>query len=123
MMTYDERVKAAREGKLLKDLVPQFFQFKQDGDTIYGKLMSTSDVTSRQNPGTYKQYVIANDNGAFCFACGEQFDKKVGPLLKVGHDYIWTYHGKRKVGGGRSVNEITCQELPTDEELSRATPI
>ncbi len=116
-MSYAEQLKRAEAAKATRELAPVFFKFEVEGVTIVGKLLSKTKVTSRQSGGEYMDYVVDTDDGTVHFACGNQFDEKIGHMLLEGSVYAWTYKGKRDIGKGRKVNEFSCVVVPTDGEL------
>ena len=111
-MLYADMLKTAREQKTVRELMPAFFQFKEEGDTLVGRLLSRSKVTSRKSGGEYMDYIVETDDGTVHFGCGGQFDDKVGPSLQEGKVYCWTFNGKRDIGGGRRVNDFAVQAIP-----------
>lgn len=111
-MGYKDLYQSAVTSKTVRELMPAFFQFKTEGDSVVGRLLSRSSVTSRKSGGEYIDYVVDTDDGAVHFGCGGQFDSKVGPSLVEGKIYAWTFNGKRDVGGGRRVNDFAVQEIP-----------
>lgn len=112
-MTYAEQYKAAVAGKTARELAPVFVKWEEEGHTIVGRLMSKSTVKSRQSSGEYNDYVVETDEGVVHFACGNQFDEKIGTALSIGQVYAWTYKGKRDIGKGRRVNEFSCVHIPS----------
>jgi hypothetical protein len=111
-MSYKSMAELAKQNRTARDLMPAFFQFKQEDDTIIGRFVSRSTITSKKNAGTYADYVFDTDDGRVHFACGDQFDKKCGDELKAGGVYQIIFKGKQAVGGGRTVNQFTVYEIP-----------
>lgn len=111
-MSYKSMAELAKQNRTARDLMPAFFQFKQEDDAITGRLISRSTITSKKNAGTYTDYVFDTDDGRVHFACGDQFDKKCGEELKAGGVYQIIFKGKQSVGGGHTVNQFTVYEIP-----------
>lgn len=114
-MTYAELLKNARDARTLRELAPTFMKWEKEGQYIVGRLISKSTVKSRQSSGEYVDYVVETDNGVVHFACGNQFDEKIGVGLAIGKVYAWTYKGKRDIGKGRRVNDFSCVLVPEPE--------
>ncbi len=121
-MTYTERYKAAIAAKTARELAPVFLKFEEEGTTVVGKLLSKTTIKSRQSGGSYNDYVVDTDEGTVHFACGNQFDERIGNSLGIGNVYAWTYKGKRDIGKGRRVNEFSCQHVPVEGELFDVPP-
>ena len=113
-MTYAELHRKATEAKTTKELAPVFVKWTEEGQTVVGRLLSKATVKSRQSGGEYLDYVVETDDGVVHFACGNQFDEKIGGSLGLGKVYAWTFGGKRDVGKGRRVNEFSCVFVPDD---------
>lgn len=107
-MSYADMLKAAQQAHTFRELAPTFVRFEKEGDAVLGRLISRTTVHSRQGNGTYNDYVVDTDDGTVHFACGNQFDERIGNALAIGSVYLWTYNGKRDVGKGRKVNEFSC---------------
>lgn len=114
-MTYAELLKNAVANKTARELAPVFVQWKEEGHTIVGRLLSKSTIKSRQSGGEYTDYVVETDEGAVHFACGNQFDEKIGSSLTIGKVYAWTFNGKRDIGKGRRVNDFSCVYVPEEQ--------
>ena len=80
-MTYAELLKNAREAKETRELAPTFLKWEKEGTFIVGRLLGKSTVKSRQSSGEYVDYVVETDSGVVHFACGNQFDEKIGASL------------------------------------------
>jgi len=111
-MGYEDMAKEAAEQKTVRELTPDFFQFKEEEDTVVGRFLSKSEVVSSTNKGTYNEYLFDTDDGTVHFHCGAQFDEKVGVVLVTGKIYRITFKGKRDIGAGRRVNNFTVEEIP-----------
>ena len=114
-MTYGDAYKAAKAAKSTRELSPVFVKWEEEGQAVVGKLLNRSLVKSRQSGSEYADYVVDTDDGVVHFACGNQFDEKVGNNLVPGKVYAWTFHGKRDIGKGRRVNDFSLEEVPTDQ--------
>lgn len=110
-MTYKEMMQNAVKAKTATELAPVFVKWTEEGQVVVGRLTGRSTVQSRQSGGEYCDYVVMTDEGAVHFACGNQFDERVGKALEVGKIYAWTYKGKRDIGKGRRVNDFSCQAI------------
>ena len=111
-MTYKEALQKAREAHTIQELTPVFVKWEEEGQEIVGRLAARSTVQSRQSGGQYNDYVVHTDEGVIHFACGNQFDEKVGNSLAIGKVYAWTFKGKRDIGKGRRVNDFSCELVP-----------
>lgn len=116
-MNYADLYKNAVAAKTVRELAPVFVKFEEEGQLVIGKLLSKTTVKSRQSGGSYNDYVVDTDEGTVHFACGNQFDERIGNTLGIGRVYAWTYKGKRDIGKGRRVNEFSCVHVPVEGEL------
>ena len=105
-MGYLEQLKAAREDKTVRNLVPEFRPWTKKGNQVVGRFISSAPITSRNKEGTYEQYVFDTDDGPVKFALGSASDREIRPSLKAGGVYAITFHGKEDIGGNRSVNKF-----------------
>lgn len=114
MMGYREMAKAARDGKVGRLLTVRFHKWEKPDDEIVGVFVATSDVPSKDNKGTYKQYLFQCDDEPVKFSMGAQADKDILPLMVPGQIYSIRYLGKVALPGGHHANRFDVMELPAD---------
>jgi len=122
-MSFKELYEQAKTSKVLRSLSPTFIEFKKKGDTVIGKLVAVTQVTSSKSQGFYNQYVVETDGGLVKFALGSATDREIEPLLEVGELYAFTFLSKESLGGGRSVNkfQIDCFSSHVDVETGEVS--
>ena len=92
-------------------MTPIYFEFKDKGSKIVGKLKGVAAVQSSLSAGTYNQYLMEADAGLTKFHLGAAVDKEVAPMMRVDQIYYIEYLGKVKISGGRSVNKFKVLEI------------
>lgn len=110
-MNYAEMKKASEKAKARIDMTPDFYQFKEKGDSVTGRLKSFSEVSSGLTEGTYLQYMFDTDKGLTKCALGKATDKEIASLITIGRVYSIEFQGKEKISGGRSVNKFKIYEI------------
>lgn len=119
MTKYAEMYKRAKEGDGLRTLTPKYHEWTKKGDQIIGAFVAKASVQSSSGPGTYNQYVFNTDDGPVKFHMGSATDAEVGEQFAQGIVYAIEYLGKEDIGGGRSVNKFSVDELgPTGASVN-----
>jgi len=117
-MSYQEMYQKRQEEGRIKDLTPEYVTFKEEGDSIVGRLIGVTDVISTLNEGTYNQYLLETDEGMKKFALGNATDKEMINTLIVGGIYAITFEGKQQLKGGRRVNKFSIENIPEFDDVS-----
>ncbi len=111
MQTYKEMYDKAKKEKSLKQLTPEYKEWKEPDDMVIGAFISKGTVESSAGGGQYFQYVFETDEGNVKFHMGRASDNDIGAVLVPGVIYAITYQGKEEISGGRRVNKFMVEEL------------
>jgi len=110
MRDYEKEYKEAQKAGEVATITPSYVEFEKDGDTVIGLLKGKSTVESSKDQGSYYQYMVETSKGMVKFAMGRATDREIEPMLRVNHLYAFTFEGKVKLTGGRSVNKFKVVE-------------
>lgn len=116
-MLYQEMYDRARKSNEMKCLTPMYMEWERTGQLVVGKFVSVVPVASSVSEGQYNQYLVDTDAGLVKFAMGTATDREIEPLLRREHIYVFTFKGKEKLSGGRSVNKFLVEEILTGEVI------
>ncbi len=113
-MSYADKYKAAKDAGQTTELTATFHDFKKDGESVIGKLISRHEVKGKQNGNPYNHYIMETDAGNVKFFCGSVFDNETGNAMEIGGIYAVHYMGQETVKGGNKVNKFSAEliELP-----------
>jgi hypothetical protein len=124
-MSYTKQFEEAKKAGKIKDLTPEYIEFKEKGTTVCGVLVSSNPVQSTLSEGSYNQYLMETDQGLIKFALGAAADRELENVLFKGGLYSITFLGKEDIKGGRRVNKFqvhTIESLPVEEAFPDETP-
>jgi hypothetical protein len=115
-MNYGDFKKQVEEEKKSRELTAAFKRFVEDGDNIFGRLVSISTVIPATGGKEYNSYVFDTDAGLVKCSVGGATDKEWCGLITVGRIYSIVYHGKVDLKGGRHVNKFSLKWYPEKED-------
>ncbi|GAG28426.1 unnamed protein product, partial [marine sediment metagenome] len=111
MKTYKQMYEQAQKDESLKQLTPEYMEWKKPDQQVIGAFISKGLVSSSAGGGDYYQYVFGTDTGNVKFHMGKASDNDIGAVLVPGVVYCITYLGKEEISGGRSVNKFNVEEI------------
>jgi hypothetical protein len=103
-MSYADDAMKAAKAKSTTNLTIQYYEWKEKGQIVVGRLLNRVTIKSRANGGEYFQYIFDTDMGKLKFHCGAFFDRDAGSLMEIGGVYSITFQGKKKLAGTNEVN-------------------
>ncbi len=119
MKSYKQMYEQAVKDKAVKQLTPEYLEFKKPGDQVIGAFVSKAVVESSGGGGEYFQYVFETDQGRVKFHMGRATDSDVGKKLTEGMIYSITFEGKEEISAGRRVNKFNVEEIgPSGEYVA-----
>ncbi len=116
-MKYTDIYKEAAASGQTKQLIAQYFEFKEKGVGFVGKLIGVQAVTSKLGGDTYNQYLFETDDGLTKCSLGRAADGEVGVVMKIGGIYSIIYLGQEDIGGGRRINRFDITGIMSEEEI------
>lgn len=111
METYKQIYEKAKKGKVLKNLTPQFHDWKSDSNLLIGAYVSQAEVTGSLGDKPYNQYIFETDSGLVKFSLGGAADNEVAAQFAEGMIYSIEYLGKEEIRGGRQVNKFNINAI------------
>ena len=111
MSTYKQMYDKAVKDKAVKQLTPEYMEWKKPNDQVIGAFVSKGVVESSAGGGQYYQYVFHTDDGHIKFHMGRATDNDVGASMVSGVIYCITFLGKEEISGGRRVNKFNVEEV------------
>lgn len=111
MNSYKQMYDQAVKDKAVKQLTPEYMEWKKPDDQIIGAFVSKGVVESKAGGGQYFQYVFETDKGHVKFHLGRSTDNDIGASMVPGMVYCITFLGKEEISGGRRVNKFNVEEV------------
>ena len=103
-MSYkDEFKKSEAKGKT-KTLTFQIYTWEEEGQELYGKVISVSPFTLGKFDTEVDNYVIETDEGIITTVLGSATDKQLKEVDPVGMRIYIQYRGKKNLKDGRQIN-------------------
>ena len=112
MSRYEEAYKKAHAAKTTVNVLPEFKEWKEDGDHITGRFMGVQAFPGRKPDTTFNKYTFDTDQGLVSFTLGAMIDGQVKTCMQVGNVYRIAYRGQKELPNGNSMNSYDIELVP-----------
>ena len=110
-MTMEQTFKTGEAEGHTSQVSHQFYDWEEEGQTLYCRIVDFEEFSSKEYDGTYYRYIAQSDEGLVGIICGKMFDllfqekTLTGKLLRI------EYLGQKQLEAGRTVNQFRVDIL------------
>lgn len=119
-MKYADIEKQARKNNALQPISSIFKKDWKKGETITGRLISMTEITSDKFKSTYFSYLFNTDDGNIKTALGAGVDQEVRPFMKVGQIFVIISKGTQDIGKGSNMKVFDVLRVPEEGDSAES---
>jgi len=111
-MSYENAIQEAQAKGKLESVSVTIHTWEEPGEILCGRLLEVKPFEGSNFEQTCNQYIFDTDAGLCSTILGAGTDKAMEGKDFIGRVLLITYHGKKQLKDGRSVNNFQIQAIP-----------
>jgi len=108
-MNYREKYEKAKEAGKTEQITEQIYKFEEEGQQVMGLVVTATPFTGGEFDAEVLRYVIDTDEGRISCVLGSATDSQLSNKKIVGKLVCITFHGKKTLSDGRSINRFSVE--------------